>query len=83
MSDNQEKEMTQNVVEKKEEQAPASSIYVTPPPAYVQPITMYDTKIKENFHIYGVASLLYALLYAVCMFQNGSGLSFLFNQNIS
>ncbi|MBO5098433.1 MAG: DUF4173 domain-containing protein [Agathobacter sp.] len=78
MSDNQEKEMTQNVVEQKEEQAPASSIYVTPPPAYVPPITMYDTKIKENFHIYGVASLLYALLYAVCMFQNGSGLSFLF-----
>ena len=52
LSDILQNEMTQDIAEKKEEQAPATSIYVTPPPAYVPPITMYDTKIKENFHIY-------------------------------
>lgn len=62
----------QNVVQQSE-----SSTYVTPPP-YAEPITMYDTKVKENFHIYGIAALIYAVFYAVCMFKNSSGLSFLF-----
>ena len=78
MSENHETLVQQNEVEQNGTQQTASSIYVTPPPAYVPPITMYDTKVKENFHIYGIASLLYGILYAVCMFKNDSGLSFLF-----
>ncbi|MBQ8624889.1 MAG: DUF4173 domain-containing protein, partial [Agathobacter sp.] len=54
--------------------------YVPPQPYYVPqppPITMYDTKVKENFHIYGVASLLYACLYAFCMYKNDAGITYL------
>lgn len=54
--------------------------YVPPQPYYVpqpKPVTMYDTKIKENFHIYGVAAFLYACLYAICMYKNGSGITYL------
>ena len=75
MSDIQQNEVVQNVETSNGVQ---QSIYVTPPPPYVPPITMYDTKIKENFHIYGIAALIYAVIYAVCMFKNNSGLSFLF-----
>ena len=77
-------EPTLNTMEEKDNIQENNSPYYAPPRTYVapqpyeEPITMYDTKMKENFHIYGIASLLYALLYAVCMFKNDSGLSFLF-----
>ena len=35
-----------------------------------------NEKIKENFHIYGVAAFLYACLYAFCMFRNRSGVTY-------
>lgn len=38
--------------------------------------TMYDTHIKENFHVFGFASILYACLYTFCMYKNGSGITF-------
>ena len=38
--------------------------------------TMYDTHIKENFHIFGVASFLYACLYAFCMYKNDAGITY-------
>ena len=38
--------------------------------------TMYDTHIKENFHIFGVASILYACLYTFCMYENPSGITY-------
>ncbi len=53
-------------------------VNITPPPYYVpkeQPVTMYDTKVKENFHIYGVASFIYACLYAFCMYKNDAGIT--------
>ena len=78
LSDIQQNQVTQSEVTQNDVQQSTSSIYVTPPPAYVPPITMYDTKVKENFHIYGVAALIYAIIYAVCMFKNSSGLSFMF-----
>lgn len=38
-----------------------------------------ETKIiKENFQIFGVASFLYACLYAFCMYRNGSGVTYPF-----
>lgn len=40
--------------------------------------TLYDTKVKENFHIFGVASFLYACLYAFCMYKNTSGITYPF-----
>ncbi len=41
-------------------------------------MTLYDTKIKENFHIYGIASAIYACLYALCLYKNDAGISYLF-----
>lgn len=41
-----------------------------------KPPTLYDTHIKENFHIYGVASILYGILYAFCMFKNDAGITY-------
>ncbi|MBR3824246.1 MAG: DUF4173 domain-containing protein [Lachnospiraceae bacterium] len=38
--------------------------------------TLYDTKVKENFHIFGVATLVLACIYAFCMFRNPSGITF-------
>lgn len=38
--------------------------------------TLYHTKVKENFHIYGVATLLLACIYAFCMFRNPGGIAF-------
>ena len=57
------------------------SPYNMPQPAYV-PLppareTMYEKKIKENFHIFGVASFIYALLYAFCMYRNNSGITYM------
>lgn len=40
--------------------------------------TLYDTHIKENFHIFGVASILYACLYTFCMYKNDAGITYLF-----
>lgn len=37
---------------------------------------MYDTHVKENFHIFGVASFLYACLYAFCMYKNDAGITY-------
>lgn len=39
-------------------------------------ITLYDTHIKENFHIYGLASILYGMLYVFCMYKNDAGITF-------
>lgn len=38
--------------------------------------TLYHTKVKENFHIYGVATFLFACLYAFCMYRNPSGITY-------
>ena len=38
--------------------------------------TLYHTKVKENFHIFGVATFLLACIYAFCMFRNPSGITF-------
>lgn len=38
--------------------------------------TMYDTHVKENFHIFGVASFLYACLYAFCMYKNDASITY-------
>lgn len=38
--------------------------------------TLYHTKVKENFHIYGVATFLLACLYAFCMYRNPSGITY-------
>lgn len=37
---------------------------------------LYDTHIKENFHIYGVASILYGILYVFCMYKNDAGITY-------
>ncbi|MBP3337805.1 MAG: DUF4173 domain-containing protein [Lachnospiraceae bacterium] len=37
---------------------------------------LYIGKIKENFHIYGVAVFLYACLFAFCMYDNDAGITY-------
>lgn len=48
-----------------------------------QPLKKQDTpetkNMKENFQIFGVASFLYACLYAFCMYRNGSGVTYPFS----
>ncbi len=44
----------------------------------LKPKTLYDTGVKENFHIYGVATFLYACLYVFCMYRNNSGVTYSF-----
>ena len=39
--------------------------------------TLYDTHIKENFHIFGLASILYGILYVFCMYKNDAGITYL------
>ena len=39
-------------------------------------LNLYQTHIKENFHIYGVASILYGILYVFCMYKNDAGITF-------
>ena len=59
-------------------------LYEQQPTYMAQPImvpqppkdTIYDKKIKENFHIYGIASIVYACLYAFCMYKNNSGITY-------
>lgn len=38
----------------------------------------YVKRMKENFGFFGVATLVYALLYALCMFKNSSGIAYPF-----
>lgn len=45
-------------------------------PVKPQKNTLYDTKVKENFYIFGVASLVLACIYAFCMYRNPSGITF-------
>lgn len=40
--------------------------------------TEYTSRMKDNFSFFGPATFLYALLYAFCMFRNGSGITFPF-----
>lgn len=40
-------------------------------------LSLYETHIKDNFHIYGLASILYGILYVFCMFKNDAGISYL------
>lgn len=40
--------------------------------------TMYHTKVKENFNIYGLATFLFACVYAFCLYRNPSGIAYLF-----
>lgn len=42
------------------------------------PDTLYHTGVKENFHIFGVSTFLYACLYALCMYRNPSGVTYSF-----
>lgn len=39
---------------------------------------LYEEKVKENFHVFGVATFLYACWYAFCMYKNSSGVSYSF-----
>ncbi|MBQ9140173.1 MAG: DUF4173 domain-containing protein [Lachnospiraceae bacterium] len=43
-----------------------------------EPQTLYQEKVKENFHIFGISTFLYACLYAFCMYRNESGVAFSF-----
>lgn len=43
-----------------------------------KPDTPETRKIKENFQIFGLASFLYACLYAFCMYRNSSGVTYPF-----
>lgn len=43
-----------------------------------KPDTEQTKKMKENFQIFGVASFLYACLYAFCMYRNSSGVTYPF-----
>lgn len=40
--------------------------------------TIYTNRLKGNFGFFGVATLLYALLYGLCMFKNNSGVAYPF-----
>lgn len=42
------------------------------------PDTPETRKMKENFQIFGLASFLYACLYAFCMYRNSSGVTYPF-----
>lgn len=41
-----------------------------------KPHNLYHTHIKENYQIYGVASILYGILYVFCMYKNDAGITF-------
>lgn len=67
-----------NIVENKAPQTPLqrqTTQNVTQKP---KPQTLYHTKIKEHFNIYGVATFLYACWYAFCMYRNPSGVTYSF-----
>ncbi len=50
--------------------------YVVPNPAKQE--TEYTKRMKQNFGFFGPVTFLYAMLYAFCMFKNGSGITFPF-----
>ncbi|MBR3811941.1 MAG: DUF4173 domain-containing protein [Agathobacter sp.] len=54
-----------------------TEVVVGQPTATVsKPLSLYDTHMKENFHIFGLASILYGLLYVFCMFKNDAGITY-------
>lgn len=46
--------------------------------APVKQETEYTKRMRDNFGFFGPATLLYAVLYAFCMYHNGSGVTFPF-----
>lgn len=40
-------------------------------------LTKETKKIRENFHIFGLATLIYACIYAFCMHKNDAGIAYL------
>lgn len=65
----------QAVQENAENKTGTTYTVVTPPKKEDSAETQ---KLKENFGFFGPATLLYAVIYAFCMFQNGSGITFPF-----
>lgn len=64
-----------------ENRAPQATVQRQPVQNTVQkpkPQTLYHTKVKEYFNIYGVATFLYACWYAFCMYRNPSGVTYSF-----
>lgn len=56
--------------------APAPYPVVQNRPRHVD--TQETKKLKENYNFFGIASFLYAVFYAFCMFRNGSGVMYPF-----
>lgn len=56
--------------------APAPCPVVQNRPRHVD--TEETKKLKENYNFFGIASFLYAVFYAFCMFRNGSGVTYPF-----
>lgn len=65
-----------NNVEKDSVQEVCTTPTTSPLVQWVVEPTMYDTHVKENFHIFGIASILYACLYTFCMYKNDSGITY-------
>lgn len=59
-----------------EEVTVEKEVQPTPVDLPIKTPTLYDTHVKENFHIFGVASILYGLLYVVCMYKNDAGIAY-------
>lgn len=57
--------------------APPAGPVPVPRPVPV-PDTPETRKVKENFQVFGVATFLYACLYAFCMYRNSSGVTYPF-----
>lgn len=60
------------------EAAPAPYPLPNPPQKPPKRETEYTRRMKQNFGFFAPATFLYALLYAFCMFHNGSGITFPF-----
>ena len=64
------------------DKVPANTGYMQQPVQNMRAYGVRDTsnssinKIKENFHIFGIASLIYAFLFAFCMYDNPSGITY-------
>ena len=52
------------------------TVVVQPSATTQKPLSVYDTHIKENFHIFGAASILYGLFYVLCMYRNDAGITY-------
>lgn len=58
--------------------SPASP-YLSGPPAYIpKPDTVYTKQLKAHFSFFGIGSLLYAIFYTFCLYQNASGITYPF-----